>query len=125
MYRRGCFRGGNERSGEETMVGALQSSLRILLEVVGEKCLGCQTDEANQLGHELCLLASAEEQVKLCFGRVSWDEVLDNWYKKVLEMPIALNPETLAIFRETVNPKDVTYKDRLKKWLIESPTVEV
>ena len=32
-------------------------------------------------------------------------------------MPIALNPATLAIFRETVNPKDVTYKDRLKKWL--------
>ena len=111
------------------MVGALRSSLRKLLEVVGEKCPGCQTDEADQLGHELCLLASAEEQVKLCFeevyGRVSWDEVLDNWYKKVLEMPIALNPETLAIFGETVNPKDVTYKDRLKKWLIESPTVEV
>ena len=39
-------------------------------------------------------------------------------------MPIALNPETLASFRETVNPKDVTYKDRLKKWLIESPTVK-
>ena len=100
-----------------------------LLEVVREKCPGCQTDKANQLGHELCLLASAEEQVNLCFeevyGQVSWDEVLDNWYKKVLEMPIALNPETLAIFRETVNSKDLTYKDRLKKWLIESPTVEV
>ena len=100
-----------------------------LLQVVGEKCPGCQTDDANQLGHELCLLASAEEQVNLCFeeacGRVSWDEVSDNWYKKVLEMPIALNPETLASFRETVNPKEVMYKDRLKKWLIESPTVEV
>ena len=108
------------------MVGAL---CKKLLEVVREKCPGCQTDEANQIAHELCLLASAEEQVSLCFeevyGRVSWDEVLDNWYKKVLEMPIALNPETLAIFRETVNPKDVTYKDRLKKWLTESPTVEV
>ena len=67
--------------------------------------------------------------MNLCFGevygRVSWDEVLDNWYKKVLEMPTALSPETLAIFRETVDPKDVTYKDRLKKWLIESPTIEV
>ena len=38
-----------------------------LLEVVREKCPGCQTDEANQLGHELCLLASAEKQVNLCF----------------------------------------------------------
>ena len=44
-----------------------------LLEVVREKCTGCQTDEANQLGHELCLLASAEEQVNLCLRR-SMDE---------------------------------------------------
>ena len=75
------------------------------------------------------MLVSAEEQVNLCFGevyiRVIWDEVLDNWYKKVLEMPVALNPETLIIFRESVNPKDFTYKNRVKKWLIESPTIEV
>ena len=81
------------------------------------------TDEANKLGHELCLLASAEEQVNLCFeevyGRVHWEDVTDCW------MPVALNPETLAIFRESVNPKDVTYKNRLKKWLIESPTIEL
>ena len=67
--------------------------------------------------------------MNLCFeevyGRVSWNDVMESWYKKVLEMPIALNPETLAIFRETVSPKDFTYKDRLKKWLIESPTIEV
>ena len=90
---------------------------------------GCQTDEANQLGHKLCLLASAEEQVNLCFeevyGRVHWEDVMDCWYKKVLEMPVTLNPETLIIFKESVNPKDVTYKNRLKKWLTESPTIEV
>ena len=27
-----------------------------LMEVVLEKCTGCQTDEANLLGHELCML---------------------------------------------------------------------
>ena len=32
-----------------------------LMEVIREKCTGCQTDEPNQLGYELCLLASAEE----------------------------------------------------------------
>ena len=83
-----------------------------LMEVVREKCTGCQMNEPNQLGHELCLMSSSEEQVNLCFGevykRVIWDEVLDNWYKKVLEMPVNLNPETLAIFREIVNPKDCT-----------------
>ena len=98
-----------------------------LNEVVTEKCTGCQMNEPNQLGHEFCLLASVEEQVNTCFGEVYklviWDEVLDNWYKKVLEMPVALNPETLIIFKESVNLKDFTYKNRLKKWMIESPTV--
>ena len=100
-----------------------------LLEVLREKCTGCQTDEPNQLGHELCLLTNGEEHVNLCFeevyARVSWEDVMDYWYKKVPEMPIVLNPVTLAVFRETLNPKDVTYKNRLKKWMIESPIVEL
>ena len=100
-----------------------------LMDVVREKCAGCQTNEPNPLGHELCIMSSSEEQVNLCFGevykRVIWDKVLDNWYKKVLEMPINLNPETLVIFRDTVNPKELTYKNRLGKWLIESPTIKL
>ena len=83
----------------------------------------------NQLAHDLCLLASVEEQVNACFGevykRMIWDEVLDNWYKKVLGMPVNLNLETLIIFKESVNPKEFTDKNRLRKWLTESPTIEV
>ena len=83
-----------------------------LMEVVREKCPGCQTNEPNPLDHELSIMSSSEEQVNLCFGevykRVIWDKLLDNWYKKVLEMPINLNPETLVIFRDTVNPKELT-----------------
>ena len=84
-----------------------------LMEVVREKCTGCQTNEPNPLGHELCIMSnsSSEEQVNLCFGEVYkhviWDKVLDNWYKKVLEMPINLNPETLVIFRDTDNPQRI------------------
>ena len=63
-----------------------------LMEVIREKCTGCQTDEPNQLAHDLCLFASAEEQVNLYFeevyGRVDLEDVMDCWYKKVLEMPI-------------------------------------
>ena len=85
-------------------------------------------NEPDQLGHELCLMSFSEEQVNLCFGevykRLIWDKVLDNWYKKVLETPVKLNPETLAIFKQTVNPKELMYKNRLRKWLIESPTIE-
>ena len=86
-------------------------------------------NEPNRLGHEFCLMSSSEQQVNLCFGEVYkcviWDEVLDNWYKEVLEMPISLNPETLAIFRETVNPKELTYKNRLRQWLIDSPSIKL
>ena len=57
-----------------------------LMEIVREKCTGCQTNEPNPLDHELCIMSSSEEQVNLCFGevykRVIWDKVLDNWYKK-------------------------------------------
>ena len=64
-------------------------------------------NEHNQLGYELCIMSSSEEQVNLCFEEVYkhviWDEVLDNWYKKVLEMPVNLNPETLANFRERLS----------------------
>ena len=100
-----------------------------LNDVIGEKCPGCQTNEPNQLAHELCIMSSSEEQVNLCFEEVYklaiWDEVLDNCYKKVLEMPVKLNPGTLIIFRETVNPKELTYKNRLRKWLIQSPPIEL
>ena len=59
------------------------------------------------------------------YKRVIWDEVLDNWYKKVLEMPVALKLEILIIFKESVNPKNFTYKKRLRRWLIGSPTIKV
>ena len=53
-----------------------------LMEVIREKCTGCQMNEPNQLGHEPCLLASVEERVHACFEeaycRVNWNEVLDN-----------------------------------------------
>ena len=52
-----------------------------LMEVIREKCTGCQTDELNQLAHDLCLFASAEEQVNLCFedvyDRVHLEDVMD------------------------------------------------
>ena len=100
-----------------------------LMEVVKEKCTGCKMNEPNQLGHELCIMSSSEVQVNLCFEeaykRVIWDDVMECWYQKVLEMPVNLNPETLAIFRATVNPNGLTYQNRLRKWLIGSPTVEL
>ena len=99
------------------------------MEVLGEMCVECQNDEGNQLGHELCLLASIEEQVSSCFeetySRVEWERVLELWYGKVLEMPVTLNPDMLSIFRETVDPQDEQYQNRFRKWMLESPTNDI
>ena len=92
MYRRGCYCGGNEEVEKKLWLEFYNYLCEKLLEVLREKCTGCQTDEPNQLGHELCLLTNAEEHVNLCFeevyARVSWEDVMDCWYRKVLEMPI-------------------------------------
>ena len=37
-----------------------------LMAIIREKCTGCQMNEPNQLGHELCMMSSSEEQVNLC-----------------------------------------------------------
>ena len=47
--------------------------------VLNEKCTECQMNDRNQFEHELCLLASVQEQVNICFEeayeRVNWDQV--------------------------------------------------
>ena len=35
--------------------------------VLNEKCAECQTNDRKQFGHELCLLASVQEQVNIFF----------------------------------------------------------
>ena len=44
--------------------------------ILNETCTGCQTNDRNQFGHKLCLLASVQEQVNICFeeayNRVNW-----------------------------------------------------
>ena len=35
--------------------------------VLNEKCTGCQTNDHNQFGHELCLLAFVQDQLNICF----------------------------------------------------------
>ena len=51
--------------------------------VIGEKCPGRQTNEPNQLAHELCVMSSSEQQVNLCFEEaykcMLWGNVIDHW----------------------------------------------
>ena len=51
------------------------------------KCSGCQTNDRNQLAHKLCLLASVQEQVNICFeeayNRVNWDQIFELCQEKL------------------------------------------
>ena len=75
-----------------------------------------------------CLFGSSQEQVDEYFDetylRVKWNDVLDIWNKKISDMPVTVSPERLMIFKETVNHNNEQYKNRLKKWMIQSPIVE-
>ena len=55
--------------------------------VLNEKCTGCQTNDRNQFAHELCLLASVQEQVDICFeetyNRVNWEQVFQLCQEKL------------------------------------------
>ena len=55
--------------------------------VLNEKCGGCQMNDRNQFAHELCLLASVQEQVNICFeeayNRVNWDQVFELCQEKL------------------------------------------
>ena len=55
--------------------------------VMNEKCTGCQTNDRNQFAHELCLLASVQEQVDICFeetyNRVNWEQVFQLCQEKL------------------------------------------
>ena len=55
--------------------------------VLNEKCSGCQMNDYNQFAHELCLLASVQEQVNICFEEayniVNWDQVFE-WCQEKL-----------------------------------------
>ena len=48
---------------------------------------GCQTNDCNQFGYELRLLASVQEQVNICFeeayNRVNWDQVFELCQEKL------------------------------------------
>ena len=52
------------------MAYTLRHAERKLMEVIREKCTGCEMNEPYQLAHDLCLLASVEEQANVCFREV-------------------------------------------------------
>ena len=98
--------------------------------VLFEKCEECQEGVSNQLGHRLCTMADIAEQMLVCFdetySRVDWNTVLEAWHTKINEeMSVVLNPQVLMLFQESINHQDEQYVTRLRKWMHESPTIEL
>ena len=88
--------------------------------VLNEKCTGCQTNERNQFGHELCLLASVQDQVNSCFeeayNRVNWDQVFQLCQEKLRNT----DSYRLCRFLPVLCGKMGAQEDRYKKLLKES-----
>ena len=87
--------------------------------VLNEKCAGCQSNDHNQFGHELCLLASVQDQLNICFeetyNRVNWDQVFQLCQEKLRNT----DSYHLCRFLPVLSGKMGAQKDRYKKLMKE------
>ena len=90
--------------------------------VLNEKYTGCQMNDRNQFGHELCLLASVQEQVNICFeeayNRVSWDQVFDLCQEKLRNTDSHGLCPFLPVASDEMGPQEYRYKKIMKESLI-------
>ena len=88
--------------------------------VLNEKCPGCQMNDRNQFEHELCLLASVQEQVNICFeeayNRVNWDQVSQLCQEKLKNT----DSHDLCPFLPVTAAEMGVQEDRYKKLMKES-----
>ena len=106
-------------------VGAFYLSHHLLLmgefrRVLNEKCTGCQTNDRNQFGHELCLLASVQDQLNICFeetyNRMNWDQAFQLCQEKLRNT----DSYRLCHFLPVLSGKMGAQEDRYKKLMKES-----
>ena len=90
--------------------------------VLNEKCTGCQTNDRNQSGHELCLLASVQEQVNICFeeayNRVNWYQVFELCQEKLRNTDSYGQCSFLPVASAEMGAQEDRYKKLMKESLI-------
>ena len=90
--------------------------------VLNEKCAGCQTNDRNQFGHELCLLASVQEQVNICFeeayNRVNWDQLFQLCQEKLRNTDSYCLCPFLPVVSAEMEAQDDKYKKLMKESLV-------
>ena len=88
--------------------------------VLNEKCTGCQTNDRNQFAHELCLLASVQEQVDICFeetyNTVNWNQVFQLCQEKLKNT----DSYGLCPFLHVLSAEMGAQEDRYRKLMKES-----
>ena len=75
-------------------------------------------------------MADIGEQMLVCFdetySRVDWSAVFEAWHKMINEeLSVVLNLQVLMLFQESIDHQDEQYISRLRKWMYESPTIEL
>ena len=77
-------------------------------------------NDCNQFGHELCLLASVQQQVNICFeetyNRVNWDQVFELCQEKLRNT----DSYGLCPFLPVASAEMGVQEDRYKKLMEES-----
>ena len=91
--------------------------------VLNEKCTRCQMNDRNQFGHELCLSASVQQQVNICFeeayNRVNWEQVFELCQEKLRNT----DSYDLCLFLPVASVEMGIQEDRYKKLMKESLVV--
>ena len=88
--------------------------LKVLPEIVEEKCFGCQVDHLSQIQHDVCLMMTKAEKVEVCL-----DTALDRLnYIEIYEEFLALFPD-IRPEAHTFEPYDnEEWRNDLKESLI-------
>ena len=90
--------------------------------VLNEKCTGCQTNDRNQFGHKLCLLASVQDQLNICFeetyNRVNWDQVFLLCQEKLRNTDSYRLCRFLPVLSGKMGAQEDRYKKLMKELLI-------
>ena len=90
--------------------------------VLNAKCTGCQRNDCNQFVHELCLLASVQEQVNTCFeetyNRVNWDQVFQLCQKNLRNTDSYGLCPFLPVLSAEMGAQEGRYKKLMKESLI-------
>ena len=94
--------------------------------VLNEKCTGFQTNDRNQFGHELCLLASVQDQLNICFEetykRVNWNQVFQLCQEKLRNTDFYRLCPFLPVLGGKMGAQEDRYKKLMKESLIQPYT---